>query len=51
MAQIVEARGQLAQKMPADLKPLITLYDAATYNDAARVIDNILFGKLGPHQP
>ena len=51
MAQIVEARGQLAQKMPADLKPLITLYDAATYNDAARVIDNILFGKLGRTNP
>ena len=35
MAQIVEARGQLAQKMPADLKPLITLYDAATYTDGS----------------
>ena len=51
MAQIVEARGQLAAKMPAELRPLITLYDAATYNDAARVIDNILFGKLGRTNP
>lgn len=50
MARIVEARGRLAD-MPAELKPLITLYDAATYNDAARVIDNILFGKLGRINP
>lgn len=51
MALIVEARGRLAADMPAELKPLITLYDAATYNDAARVIDNILFGKLGRINP
>ncbi len=51
MAQIVAARAKLTAEMPDDLKPLITLYDAATYNDAARVVDNILFGKLGRVTP
>lgn len=51
MARIVEARAKLSAEMPDDLKPLITLYDVATYNDAARVLDNILFGKLGRVNP
>lgn len=51
MDLIVVARGELTAQMPAELRPLITLYDNATYNDGARVIDNILFGKLGRVNP
>lgn len=51
MKRIVAARARLAGNMPAELRAMITFYDSAAYNDAARVIDNILFGRIGRASP
>ena len=45
-ARIVEARRHFAANLPADLKRSIQFFDAAAYNTAASLQDNILFGKI-----
>ncbi|SMO65957.1 ABC transporter ATP-binding protein [Paracoccus laeviglucosivorans] len=49
--RIVKARIELAEAMPIELQALFTPYDPDGYNDAARVIDNILFGRIGRSNP
>ena len=47
MAQrILEARRTFAEGLPEDLRENIAFFDAETYNSAASLQDNILFGKL-----
>lgn len=47
MAQrILEARRTFAEGLPEDLHENIAFFDAETYNSAASLQDNILFGKL-----
>jgi ABC-type transport system involved in cytochrome bd biosynthesis fused ATPase/permease subunit len=45
-ARVVEARRYFAANLPADLKRSIAFFDAAAYNTAASLQDNILFGKI-----
>jgi len=45
-ARIVEARRHFSVNLPADLKRSIQFFDAASYNTAASLQDNILFGKI-----
>ncbi|HYL90728.1 MAG TPA: ABC transporter transmembrane domain-containing protein [Burkholderiales bacterium] len=45
-ARVVEARRHFAARLPAELKRSIEFFDAATYNSAATLQDNILFGKI-----
>ncbi|MDT1063640.1 ABC transporter transmembrane domain-containing protein [Paracoccus sp. CPCC 101403] len=49
--KVVKARAMLAEALPKELRALITPYQPDTYNDAARVIENILFGKLARNNP
>lgn len=46
MQRILEARRAFAEQLPEDLRDNIAFFDAETYNAAATVQDNILFGKL-----
>lgn len=46
MARILEARRTFAEGLPADLRGKIAFFDADSYNPAASLQDNILFGKL-----
>ncbi len=45
-AQLLEARRLFAADLPADLRPFVAFFDPDTYNTAASIQDNILFGKL-----
>jgi putative ABC transport system ATP-binding protein len=45
-ARVVEARRHFAANLPAELKSSIEFFDAARYNTAATLQDNILFGKI-----
>jgi len=45
-AKIVEARKVFAADLPAAMRPEIEFFDAARYNAAATVQDNVLFGKI-----
>jgi putative ABC transport system ATP-binding protein len=45
-ARVVEARHYFARHLPAELKRAIEFFDAARYNGAATLQDNILFGKI-----
>jgi len=44
--QLLQARRFFADDLPDDLKGAVKFYDVEDYNDAASVIDNILFGKI-----
>jgi ABC-type ATPase involved in cell division len=45
-ARVVEARRHFAAHLPSELKRAIEFFDAARYNSAATLQDNILFGKI-----
>jgi putative ABC transport system ATP-binding protein len=45
-ARVVEARRYFAAHLPRDLARSIEFFDAARYNSAASLQDNILFGKI-----
>ena len=45
-ARILAAREIFARDLPADLRDAVQFFDADTYNAAASVADNVLFGKL-----
>jgi len=45
-ARVVEARRHFAAHLPRELKGAIEFFDAAAYNRAASLQDNILFGKI-----
>jgi len=45
-ARVVEARRHFATHLPQELKRAIEFFDAARYNGAATLADNILFGKI-----
>ncbi len=44
--RLVHARHRLSDRMPAELRGLIALFNANHYSRASSVQDNILFGKL-----
>ncbi|WP_448205170.1 ABC transporter transmembrane domain-containing protein [Azospirillum sp. sgz302134] len=44
--QLMEARRVFAADLPADLKGAVAFFEPDTYNAAASIQDNILFGKL-----
>lgn len=46
MQRILEARRAFAENMPEELRDKIAFFDADSYNAAASLQDNILFGKL-----
>ena len=46
MQRILEARRTFAESLPDDLRANIAFFDAESYNAAASLQDNILFGKL-----
>lgn len=46
MQRILEARRAFAENLPEDLRDKIAFFDAESYNAAASLQDNILFGKL-----
>jgi ABC-type multidrug transport system fused ATPase/permease subunit len=45
-ARILKARHDFAERLPDDLRGEIEFFDAESYNAAATIQDNILFGKL-----
>lgn len=49
-ARILQARSYFAGHLPADLRDGIEFFDAARYNGAAMLQDNILFGKVATGQ-
>ncbi|NKB55688.1 MAG: ATP-binding cassette domain-containing protein [Alphaproteobacteria bacterium] len=46
MQRILEARHTFAENLPEDLRDNVAFFDSETYNAAASLQDNILFGKL-----
>jgi len=44
--QLLQARRSFADDLPEELEGAVKFYDVEEYNDAASVIDNILFGKI-----
>ena len=46
MQRILEARRTFAEELPENLRESIAFFDVESYNAAASVQDNILFGKL-----
>jgi putative ABC transport system ATP-binding protein len=49
-ARILQARRHFAEHLPADMRGGIEFFDAARYNGAATLQDNILFGKVATGQ-
>jgi putative ABC transport system ATP-binding protein len=49
-ARILKARRHFAEHLPAELKGAVAFFDAARYNAAASLQDNILFGKIATGQ-
>jgi putative ABC transport system ATP-binding protein len=49
-ARILQARGYFAAHLPAGMRRGIEFFDAARYNGAATLQDNILFGKVATGQ-
>lgn len=45
-AKVIEARARFRENLPEDLAGAIEFFDPASYNGAASVQDNILFGKV-----
>jgi len=46
ISRLLEARRVFAEDLPEDLRDKIAFFDADSYNPAASLQDNILFGKL-----
>jgi len=49
-ARILQARRYFAEHLPAGMRRGVEFFDAARYNSAATLQDNILFGKLATGQ-
>ena len=49
-ARILKARRHFAEHLPGELKSAVAFFDAARYNAAASLQDNILFGKIATGQ-
>jgi len=49
-ARILQARRYFAENLPPELRDGIEFFDAARYNGAAMLQDNILFGKIATGQ-
>jgi putative ABC transport system ATP-binding protein len=49
-ARILKARRHFADNLPGELKSAVAFFDAASYNPAASLQDNILFGKIASGQ-
>jgi putative ABC transport system ATP-binding protein len=49
-ARILHARRYFAEHLPAEMRSGVEFFDAARYNSAATLQDNILFGKLATGQ-
>jgi ABC-type multidrug transport system fused ATPase/permease subunit len=49
-ARILQAREYFAKNLPAELRKGVEFFDAARYNAAASLQDNILFGKVATGQ-
>jgi putative ABC transport system ATP-binding protein len=49
-ARILQARAYFAQNLPGPMRRGVEFFDAARYNGAATLQDNILFGKLATGQ-
>jgi putative ABC transport system ATP-binding protein len=49
-ARILQARRYFAEHLPAEMRRGIEFFDAARYNGAATLQDNILFGKVATGQ-
>jgi putative ABC transport system ATP-binding protein len=45
-ARILEARRHFAANLPEEMRDAVEFFDAARYNSAATLQDNILFGKI-----
>ena len=46
MAKIVKARNRFYEELPTELQNAIERYDPLKYTAAARIIDNVLFGRI-----
>lgn len=44
-ADLLQGRGLFAAELPTHLRPSIAFFEPDTYNPAASILDNILFGK------
>ena len=44
--RVIDARHKFRENLPSDLAEAIEFFDPASYNAAASVMDNILFGKI-----
>lgn len=51
MGRIVGVRGKIHASLPPDLRAMIEPYDPMRYMRFARVLDNILFGKMRDRNP
>ena len=49
-ARILQARRYFSEHLPAEMRRGVEFFDAARYNSAASLQDNILFGKLATGQ-
>jgi putative ABC transport system ATP-binding protein len=49
-ARILKARRHFAENLPKELRGAVAFFDAASYNIAASLQDNILFGKIATGQ-
>ncbi|MFY9314198.1 MAG: ABC transporter ATP-binding protein [Burkholderiales bacterium] len=49
-ARILQARRYFAENLPAEMRGGVEFFDAARYNGAASLQDNILFGKVATGQ-
>ena len=49
-ARILDARRYFAANLPADMRDAVEFFDVASYNRAASLQDNILFGKIVTRQ-
>ena len=48
--EVLRARRQFAEDLPANLREHVQLFDVERYNDAVTLYDNMLFGRLAPGQ-
>jgi ABC-type multidrug transport system fused ATPase/permease subunit len=49
-ARILKARKHFSENLPGELRSAVAFFDAASYNVAASLQDNILFGKIATGQ-
>jgi putative ABC transport system ATP-binding protein len=45
-ARVLEARRAFAAELPEELRGAVEFFDAAAYNKASTLLDNVLFGKV-----